>query len=1837
MPSYNKRSLDIADIVNQEDSADEDYDDRAPGPSKSRSSRSRKQRGAPARKKRRRGYRGSDIDSEDDDIVSDEEDSFDDADDHVETNERGRPVRQTTKKAVKYDVDSDDEDDLSKSSSEEPQTPPPRKGKKLIITLKTGNTPARSTRNLRTRSGSYVGTTANSSAPAPGSGATRRSSRISHNEDEPVVALTNSGNHVEVIRAGSRDPEAIPSRAMTGGKGLKYPSKSTIDEEAESAAKEEEVEEELEIKASQHELLESDPQNPAELGGGGEALPKVVSDVVGAEAEAESDADFGANQAPATQEDADMEAEEPDDDEDEDVVPQRRRSTRGASKKKDESPEYEPEEPAKRSRGRSLRSGAKAKASRSRRRKPQDESSDFDPDQEQDNQDEMSDSEGSNASPRKDDYESSNNGRRSTRLRSKAASRQRSEASDQLHELAEEVADLKRDGRKQRQPRDEIVFEPRQRRGGKKPNYDLLRNLAPIEDEEDAAPSPSQRPRKPGAGSWQRSLFDTYGPFGGGTGLPPLLGGEAQGPRAQGGVDSDSSDDEGLKPARPVGGAVGMTPAGSGAFNLFAQNLNNDAAQATAGTPANLGKIKDKQALADADPLGVDQNVNFDSVGGLQGHIDQLKEMVALPLLYPEIFMRFKITPPRGVLFHGPPGTGKTLLARALATSVSSQGRKVTFYMRKGADALSKWVGEAERQLRLLFEEARKTQPSIIFFDEIDGLAPVRSSKQEQIHASIVSTLLALMDGMDGRGQVIVIGATNRPDSIDPALRRPGRFDREFYFPLPDTQARRAIIDIHTKGWDPPLPAPIKDELAELTKGYGGADLRALCTEAALNAVQRQYPQIYNSTEKLLIDPKKIQVTPKDFMISIKKMTPSSERSTSSGAAPLPPSVEPLLRPQLDQIERIVAEVLPHKKRLTALEEAQYEDVADGQSFGRERMHQAFEAARVFRPRLLIQGKVGMGQQYIAAALLHHFEGLHVQAFDLPTLLSDTTASPESTVIRLFAEVKMHKPSVIYIPNVHEWYNTVGQTVISTFLGLLRSIKPTDPVLLLGFVEGDPEDVEEDMKKELFGYSKKNRFQLREPGHEERFDFFRALRDYIRTAPDEFPDPEKRKKRQLEQLPVAPPEPEKPPPPPSKEELKAQKKRDRQTLNMLKIRLQPIMDQIRTKHKKFRTGVIDENQIRYLYDEADPGTVTSDLHTEFLATASFRPFEIGKDAHGVPGLVDQANGNFYYNLDSVTIEKRLSNGYYKRPKDFLADIKRLAKDAKTIGDEDRLLKANELLANVEVDIGAIELAEPALVAECERVYQRELAREREVLKKARQTNQPSKDMPPPQVVSNVPHGNSSGPSTTANSTGPILLGEPMPRQNDIVQRLAAAEASPSTSVLTNGVHPTTGNDEDQGNARQSGSQPHHDAGHEADNEGDTPMGGTESHPGTSHEKSNETQKTQTSSSFGNRESAQPRPFHSYTAPSQQLLKESGMSAPRSQTGPFTPMPAGSQPGEFQNDASTTQSTSQKKPSSYETDHGGQGQHPESGPNLYLYDERRSAGGSQIPSTQGTRDPHNRGFGLQPPFPPQIQFRPPLSVVFPSKRKRPELLHLSSNAGNVEYSSQETGGASSQPTGTGAGAAGPAAAAAADTTTSTMKPPPQASSSQGQTTLPPVPAFPGSATNGGQHGHGHGNQIQDLLNPSDEDTAPQTRRASSQQVHFEENREENRPNLVQVEEGSLDRFHAEITDKTSGLSVEQLEQVNSVLMDTLWRTRGLWDRREVLEQVTEAFHEVLADMVESGQQFGPVSWGVSDNSQSQGQGRPQVSGQLGLGHGRATGGAAGVGGVGVSSAHHAAYV
>ena len=992
-----KRKFDAFD-PNKSDSDDLDYGAASPPRPRSRAG-GRKSKSASRKpvKRRRETYNDSEgeIEADSDDIS--EEGSFgrssEEEQDEAEVNPRtGKKKRKAASKPVKYE-DSSDEDIDDEDSDRDPIQPAPTRRQRdtvvqskesLIVRLKIP-VKMEGSRATRARTGSMP--KKRSSTPqVPSAAGTRRSSRISHNDEDPLVALTDSGKHEQVTRAGTATPEppaqSSSRRATRGGKKLPSAIMEVSQEDRESGQGQVEGEE---LMSQLHEAAALDPDTQ---------VKRTSPETEGAEDEEVIRMEMTEEEEQVVQESMDEDDEAP--------VARGGRNLR-ARRKASTPPTSQP--PPRRS----LRSRKSAGA---------EPSSDFEPDAEgeADVEENVSSSDDLLKPPRgrSSNDESTAGSRRSGRLaRQPASQRSRSkrhrseEGDDELdpEEIADEAADLEEDRRRNRRERkrparrsNEIAFEPSLRSRGNKPDYRIIRpELLMQVEEDDGAPGPAATPsrnrRGGGGGGAYRSLFSTFGPFGGAGGLPPVFGGpEGQG--ATGGVDSDSSDDEmgGGRGGQGIGGTVGMTP--TSAFpKPYAppQPLNSDPIQGPGGGPPGLGKVKDRKALADADPLGIDPNVSFDGVGGLEDHINQLKEMVSLPLLYPEVFLQFHVTPPRGVLFHGPPGTGKTLLARALASSVSSQGKKVTFYMRKGADALSKWVGEAEKQLRLLFEEARKNQPSIIFFDEIDGLAPVRSSKQEQIHASIVATLLALMDGMDGRGQVIVIGATNRPDSVDPALRRPGRFDREFYFPLPEQKARRSIIDIHTKGWEPPLKPEFKDQLAELTRGYGGADLRALCTEAALNAVQGTYPQIYSSNKKLLIDPSTINVLAKDFMISVNKIVPSSERSAASGATPLRKDVEPLLRTPLTEVTNMVDQAIPRKRKATALEEAMYDDRDDNTGFERENMQRQFESSRVFRPRLLIRGIQGMGQQYLGAALLSKLEGLHVQNFDMATLMKDST------------------------------------------------------------------------------------------------------------------------------------------------------------------------------------------------------------------------------------------------------------------------------------------------------------------------------------------------------------------------------------------------------------------------------------------------------------------------------------------------------------------------------------------------------------------------------------------------------------------------------------------------------------------------------------------------------------------------------------------------------------------------------------------------------------------------------------------------------------------------------
>ena len=296
-----------------------------------------------------------------------------------------------------------------------------------------------------------------------------------------------------------------------------------------------------------------------------------------------------------------------------------------------------------------------------------------------------------------------------------------------------------------------------------------------------------------------------------------------------------------------------------------------------------------------------------------------------------------------------------------------------------------------------------------------------------------------------------------------------------------------------------------------------------------------------------------------------------------------------------------------------------------------------------------------------------------------------------------------------------------------------------------------------DMLRDLFGYSLKNQYELSRPDEDERHEFFQQIIGMVRKSPKEFPDPAQRKRRKLIDLPVAPT----PPPVPvelTQAQIKAQRRKDRQTLNKLKTSIQPIMDQMR-KYRMFVHSVIDDSVIRYLYDETDPKVLSSDLSEEQREhEALFRPYEIDVDEKGVQGLRETATGKFYYNLNTTVIEQRLSNGYYKRPKDFLADVKKLAKDARTMDNTQRTLKANELLTNVDVDIAGVEELQYALVAECDALYEREQARERERERKVEEAKQRGEQVPI--IKPNVPPQHTS--HSTTDGSGPIVLGQEIP-------------------------------------------------------------------------------------------------------------------------------------------------------------------------------------------------------------------------------------------------------------------------------------------------------------------------------------------------------------------------------------------------------------------------------------------------------------------------------------------
>lgn len=265
--------------------------------------------------------------------------------------------------------------------------------------------------------------------------------------------------------------------------------------------------------------------------------------------------------------------------------------------------------------------------------------------------------------------------------------------------------------------------------------------------------------------------------------------------------------------------------------------------------------------------------VTYEDIGGLSAEIKKVREMIELPMKHPELFERLGVEAPKGVLLYGPPGTGKTLLAKALASETNAH-----FETLSGPEIMSKYYGESEEKLRQLFKTAEEQAPSIILIDEIDSIAPKREEVTGEVERRVVAQLLALMDGMEARGKVVIIGATNRPDSLDPALRRPGRFDREIEIGVPNRQSRLEVLQIHTRGM--PLSKDVDQEkLADVTHGFVGADLAALARESGMRAIRRVLPEIDLEVESIPADTlNKIEVNNDDFQDALREMEPSAMR-----------------------------------------------------------------------------------------------------------------------------------------------------------------------------------------------------------------------------------------------------------------------------------------------------------------------------------------------------------------------------------------------------------------------------------------------------------------------------------------------------------------------------------------------------------------------------------------------------------------------------------------------------------------------------------------------------------------------------------------------------------------------------------------------------------------------------------------------------------------------------------------------------------------------------------------------------------------------------------------------
>ncbi len=421
--------------------------------------------------------------------------------------------------------------------------------------------------------------------------------------------------------------------------------------------------------------------------------------------------------------------------------------------------------------------------------------------------------------------------------------------------------------------------------------------------------------------------------------------------------------------------------------------------------------------------------VNYEDIGGLRHEIQKVREMIELPMRHPEIFDRIGIEAPRGVLLFGPPGTGKTLLAKAVANETNAN-----FYSIGGPEIMSKFYGESEERLRETFKQAQENAPSIIFIDEIDSIAPKREEVSGDVEKRVVSQLLTIMDGLESRGKVVVIGATNRPDALDPALRRPGRFDREIEIGIPDQKGRQEILEIHTRGM--PLTEEVKlSSIAKVTHGFVGADLEAVCREAAMKSLRSVLPEINLEESKIPVETlNKIKIKPQDFETALKEVQPSALREVYVQS----PNVKWTEIGGLESIKEELREAIEWPLKHSDL----------------------FIEADIVPPKgLLLYGPPGTGKTLIAKAVATNSDANFI-SIKGPELLSKWVGESEKGIREVFRKARQASPCVVFFDELDSVAprrsssgsgdSHVGDRLVSQLLTEMDGLQDLNGVVVIG-------------------------------------------------------------------------------------------------------------------------------------------------------------------------------------------------------------------------------------------------------------------------------------------------------------------------------------------------------------------------------------------------------------------------------------------------------------------------------------------------------------------------------------------------------------------------------------------------------------------------------------------------------------------------------------------------------------------------------------------------------------------------------------------------------------------